>query len=126
MIVRASSVLLSIIVTLCGCTRGSDRPNGFRLDPDASAVYSCASSIAISEGYEQSGRSASVGSPSDGMNFTERLQMRVRLTGDSALPNASIRTATYSGRSSAQVSPAGQRIVNRVNRECRFARGKAG
>ena len=112
-------IWLATPLIIAGCWRAR---NGFSLSPDAAAVQSCASSIAIAEGYDMSGRTGMIGAPSDGMNWRERLELRVRLSGDSALPNARIRTATYSGRSSAPVSPAGHRIVNRVNRECRFAR----
>ena len=111
---------------IVACTRGNERVAGFRVNPDVAAVQNCASSIAISEGYDISARNGTVNSPSDGMNRTEGLQVRVRLTADSALPEPRIRTATTSGRNSAPVSPAGHRIVDRVSRECRFARLRAG
>lgn len=114
--------LVAISLTSVACTRGASRATGFRLSPDVAAVQSCASSIALNEGYEVSGKTGMIGAPSDGMNWQERLELRVRVRGDSVLPNARIRTATYSGRSSAPVSPAGVRIVTRVNRECVLAR----
>jgi hypothetical protein len=113
--------LVAAPVALGACTRGMNRVTGFRLSPDVAAVQSCASSIALSEGYEMSGRTGMIGAPSDGTNWKERLELRVRVRGDSVLPNARIRTATYSGRSSAPVSPAGSRIVSRINRECALA-----
>src|SRR5688572_6241850 len=90
--------LLAAPVILGACARFNRE---VRLSPDAAAVQSCASSIALNEGYEVSGRSGAIGAPSDGMNWSERLELRVRLTGDSAVPDARIRTATSSGRSSA-------------------------
>jgi hypothetical protein len=120
---RSSLIWLAAAPLVIGaCTRGTSRATGFRLSPDVAAVQSCASSIALNEGYEVSGRTGMIGAPSDGNNWTERLELRVRVSGDSVLPNARIRTATYSGRSSAPVSPAGNRIITRVNRECRLGR----
>jgi hypothetical protein len=111
---RSSLTWLVTLLTLSGCARAS---TGFSVSPDAAAVQSCAMSIALNEGYEFTGRTG-VAAPNSG----ERLVLGVRLSGDSAFPNARIRTATYSGRSSAPVSPAGHRIISRVNRECRFGR----
>jgi hypothetical protein len=120
---RISQVwLIAAMLTWVACTRGASRATGFRLSPDIAAVQSCASAIALNEGYEVSGKTGMIGAPSDGMNWQERLELRVRVRGDSVVPNARIRTATYSGRSSAPVSPAGVRIVTRVNRECALAR----
>ena len=114
--------LTVVPLAIGACTRGTERVAGFRVNPDVAAVQNCASSIAISEGYEISARNGTVNGPSDGMNRTEGLRVTVRLTADSALPDPMIRTATMSGRSSAPVSAAGHRIVGRVTRECRFAR----
>ena len=114
--------LVAAPLTVGACTRGMSNVNALKLSPDVAAVQNCATSIALNEGYELSGRSGIIGAPSDGMNWQERLELRVRIRGDSVLPNARIRTATHSGRSSAPVSPAGTRIVTRVNQECVLAR----
>ena len=111
--------LAAVPVALGACSRGMNKVS---LSPDVVAVQSCATSIALNEGYELSGKTGMIGAPSDGTNWKERLELRVRVRGDSVLPNARIRTATYSGRSSAPVSPAGTRIVSRVNHECVLAR----
>jgi hypothetical protein len=83
------------------------------------AVRSCADLIALSEGYELNGRTRFIGGRSG-----EALVVRVRLTSDSALPDARIwgRAPAFSGGKTAHVSATGNRILSRVNQECRFAR----
>jgi hypothetical protein len=111
-------------VVFGACALGVNRSTGVQQSPDAAAVQDCVSLIALSEGYEFSARTRAIGAPSGNSNWRERLELKVRLTGDSALPNARIRTATTAGgRSSAHVSATGNRILSRVNRECRIARG---
>jgi len=107
-------------VVFGACAPGLNRSAGLHRSPAVAAVQNCASTIALSEGYEFSARTRAIGAPLGG----ERLAVKVRLTGDSALPNVRlIRAATSGGRSMAPpVSAAGNRILNRVNRECRIAR----
>ena len=118
-----SPIWLAVAPVVFGaCALGLNRSTGLPRSPDVAAVQSCASVIALSEGYEWSAQMRAIGAPFDDNNWSERLELKVRLTGDSALPNARIRTGTSTGRSIAHVSTAGNRILSRVNRECRIAR----
>jgi len=121
---RSTGWSLTVLLFAAACARHRSA-DPFAVSPDVRAVQPCGAAIAVSEGFTEPVHpgSGSAVSPTPGRGgWRESLIMRVRLTPDSAVPNASIRSATQTGRSGAPISPAGQRILGRINHECRFAR----
>ena len=121
-------VVAIVALATAACAR-SPRPDAdpVPLSSEDVAVRNCATSVAVGEGFLVSDRPgtahiATSSLPSDSVSWVESLVLRVRITSDSALPEATIRRAQYNGRRNYPVSSTGRRIQDRVNQECRIAR----
>ena len=122
-----SSVWLAVVAACAACARAPARVG---VSPEHAVVQACAATIAQSENFQgfalPDAIAGTAGSPRrENLTGGEALRLRVRTTPDSILPQATINSATASGRTSAQISPAGQRVQDRINHECRFPRSAA-
>jgi hypothetical protein len=95
--------------------------------PEYVAVRSCATNVAVGEGFQVVDRPgtawiASSSLPGDSVSWVESLVLRVRVYSDSVLPQATVRRAQFNHPRKYPVSSTGRRIQDRVNQECRIAR----
>lgn len=123
---RPIVAILVLATTACARNPGPDA-EPVPLTAENVAVRNCATSVAVGEGFLVSDRPgtaiiASSSLPRDSVSWVEWLVLRVRVTSDSALPEATVRRAQYNGRRNYPLSSSGRRIQDRVNQECRVAR----
>jgi hypothetical protein len=118
----APAVIISVIAACSSGPRRVSQP--IALSPEHAAAEACATGIALNEGFEIPRNRVTSSLVARGRDDSqgESVLVRVALTPDSIFTNAVIRSATYSGRGSAPISPAARRIENRVNQECRLPR----
>lgn len=95
--------------------------------PEYSAVRTCATNVAVGEGFHVADRPgtawiASSSLPGDSVSWVESLVLRVRVYSDSVLPQASVKRVQFNHPRNYPVSSTGRRIQDRVNQECRIVR----
>jgi len=122
-----------IALAALACVRNPRSDTGPLPSPEYAAVRYCATTVAVGEGFLVSdapgtAQIAVSSLPRDSVSWVEWVVLRVRITPDSALPEANTRRVQYNSRRSVPVSSTGplsstgRRIQDRVNQECRIAR----
>jgi hypothetical protein len=114
---RIGSILV-VFILACSARNRSPEAEPPSFAQEHAAVQVCATSVAVGEGWP--GTTSKL--PSDSIAWVEWLVLRVRMTPDSALPEATVRRAQHNGRRYYPLSSKGRRIQDRVNEECRLAR----
>lgn len=120
---RSVAVLLGLAIVACARSPQPDT-EPVALFPAEIALRTCATAVAVSEGFVAGtgGNLASSRVPGDSAQWVEWLTVHVRVTSDSVLPDAEVRRARYNQRDYYPLSAAARRIQDRVNQECRVSR----
>ena len=118
---------INAFLLLAGIACARNHPPQAEPLPEYSAVRSCATTVAVAEGFRVADRPgtawiASSSFPGDSVSWVESLVLRVRVFSDSVLPEATVKRAQFNHPRNYPVSSTGRRIQDRVNQECRIAR----